>query len=324
MRPISALLAAVLATSSLFAATAPDSPAMKAAVEHYTARRDVEAQGAFEALVKSDPANDTALHYLARLEKRKKNWARCAELLEQCTKLAPKRGLYWADLGEAYGRLAAKASVFSAMGIAKKSRAALEKAVEVEPNDLSFRFSLIAFLLEAPGIAGGSVSDARQQAGEIGKRDPYAGQMAAAQIAMHEEEWTDAEKAFRAAARLKPQAIDPTFALGQLLADRGRYDEAFTIFEDFVAKNPQNFAALYQVGRTAALSGQRLPRGEAALNQYLLSPRSAGMPSIANARFRLGQIFAKRGAKEAAKLQFEEALKEDPKLKDAADALKKL
>lgn len=325
LRPLLATALAAAVTLSGFAAAAPDSPAMKAAIEHYTARRDAEAQAAFEALARADAANPAPLHYLSRLAKRKKDWAKCAELLEQCTKLAPRSPEYWSDLGEAYGRLAAKGSVFSALGTAKKSRAALEKAVEVAPDDIRYRYGLIAFLLEAPGIAGGSVSDARKQADEIGKRDAYSGQMAHAQIAMHEKEWTTAEQAYREAARLKPAGLDAPFALGQLCAQLGRYDEAFKIFEDLLVQNPQYIAALYQVGRTAALSGQRLERGQAALESYILQPnRAANLPTVAHARLRLGEIFVKRGDPASARVQLDSALQLDPNLKEAAEALKKL
>lgn len=307
-----------------FGAPAAPSPAFQAAVEHYTARRDVEAEAAFNALVKANPSDDASLHYLSRLAKRKKDWAKTAELLEQCTKIAPKNPLYWVDLGEAYGQAANKASVFSAPGLAKKSRAALEKAIEVAPEDPRYRVALIEFHIKAPGIVGGSLAKAREQAEEIKKRDAFMGWMALGRIEESDKEWTKAELAYREADRLKPASIDAQFAIGQLHITRERYSEAFDLFEGLVKKNPQNYAALYQIGRIAALSGERLERGESALNTYLLAPKGPGLPSIADARLRLGEIFVKRNDPASARVQFEEALKLNPGLKAASEALAKL
>ena len=119
-------------------------------------------------------------------------------------------------------------------------------------------------------------------------------------------------------------SIDAPFAIGQLHITRERYSEAFDLFEGLVKKNPQNYAALYQIGRIAALSGERLERGESALNTYLLAPKPAGLPSIADARLRLGEIFVKRNDPASARVQFEEALKLNPGLKAASEALAKL
>ena len=60
---------------------------------------------------------------------------------------------YW--WGAANGGLAGKASIFSALGYAKKSKTAFEKAIELEPSHLDAHSGLITFLIAAPGIAGG-------------------------------------------------------------------------------------------------------------------------------------------------------------------------
>jgi TolA-binding protein len=78
------------------------------------------------------------------------------------------------------------------------------------------------------------------------------------------------------------------------------------------------------MGRLAAESGQYLPEGEAALRTYLKMPRQAQDPQPKNAYFRLGQILAHAGKKADAKATFQTALKLDPKMKEAKDALAKL
>ena len=327
MTPVSSslLLLFLLLPPVARALTDPASAEWKAAMELFAARQDGDAQVAFEAMIKADPNDHRALYQLGRLAKRKNDWARVTQCYERCTQLAPNEATYWSDLGEAYGKLAKRAGIFEQLSLAGKCRAALEKAVDLEPDNLELRMGLIDFYKQAPGIAGGSTSKALAQAAEIKKRDAYAGAMATGNLYLYDKDWANAEQAFKEAARLKPENLDPPFALGQMFTARGRYAEAFDVFEDLVTKNPGNFGALYQIGRAAALSGQRLERGEAVLRTYLSQPqRASNLPTHAQALFRLGEILAKKGDIAGARASFEESLKKDPGFKDAAEALKRL
>lgn len=91
-----------------------------------------------------------------------------------------------------------------------------------------------------------------------------------------------------------------------------------------LAARPGDLGALYQLGRSAALSGTQLERGEAALRAYLERPRRPELPSHVGAHWRLGQILLARGDREGARREFEEALRLDPKNVDARKALEGL
>ncbi|MDQ6829272.1 MAG: tetratricopeptide repeat protein [Gemmatimonadota bacterium] len=80
----------------------------------------------------------------------------------------------------------------------------------------------------------------------------------------------------------------------------------------------------YQLGKTAAMSGQRLDAGEAALKKYLTMPVTRGNPTPAGAHYRLGMIAERRGNSAGAKAEYETAVSLDPKLEDAKKALAKL
>ncbi len=300
-------------------------PSLAVAREHFEARRDTEAQAAFERVLAADPASHEAAYHLGRLAKRRGDWSTVAERYERCTQLAPTEALYWADLGEAYGKLAAKAGIFQQLGLARKCRSALEKAVALAPDNLEYRHGLIEYYEQAPAIAGGGLDKALAQAAEIAKRDPYAGALTTGAIHARAKHWADAETSFRAALELRADATEPLAALGLLFADQARYPEAFAAFDGILAREPDHFAALYQLGRVAALSGQRLGDGEAALRRYLAQPaHPADQPSNAHAQFRLGDILARRGDNAGARAAYAAALQLDPGLKPAAEALKKL
>ena len=328
MRRFRILLIAVLAPLAALCAEPPattPSPELATAREHFTARRDAEAQAAFERILAADPANHVAVYHLGRLAKRRGDWPAVTEFYERCTRLAPAEALYWADLGEAYGKLAGKAGIFKQLGFARKCRDALEKAVELAPDNLDYRRGLLEFCEKAPSIAGGGRDKALAQAAEIAKRDAYAGALATGGIHARAKNWAAAEIAFASAARLRPSAVEPLDALGLLYAEQERYTDALVQFDQALARNPDDFAVLFQIGRVAALSGLNLAEGEAALRRYIAQPaRLPGLPSTANAQHRLGDILARRGDTAAARAAYEEALRLDPGLKPAAEALAKL
>lgn len=326
MRRLSLLLFVLLLSVSRADPTSPAAPPPPAAArELFAARRDAEAQAAFERILASDPTNHDAIYHLGRIAKRRGDWKTVAEQYERCTQLAPALALYWADLGEAYGKLAGKAGIFQQLGLARKCRAALAQAVELAPDEIGYREGLIAFYEQAPSIAGGGREKALEQAAEIAKRDPFTGALITAGIHSRAKEWAAAERSLRQATQLRPEATEPVANLGLLYADQGRYAEAFAAFDQVLVREPDHFAVVYQLGRVAAVSGQRLADGEAALRRYLAQPAHApGQPTNAQAQFRLGEILVHRGDTAAARAAYETARQLDPNFKPAAEALAKL
>jgi tetratricopeptide (TPR) repeat protein len=298
---------------------------MEAAKVHYFARRDAEAKAAFETILARNSRADEALYWLARLAKRQRDWATVASRLEKALEIVPESAMYWGDLAEAYGNQARGSGPLTQLGLARKTLAALKKAASLDPGTMEIRAGLIEFYREAPWIAGGGMGKAYDEAKEIGKIDAFRGAMVTGGLHQHEQNWADAEKAFRNALRIQPGSIEANFALAQLNVRTGRHDEAFAIFEDILQVNPDHFASLYQIGRVAALSGKRLDRGEAALREYLASEvRAAGLPSHAHAWHRLGNVLERKGDASGAREAYRKALELDPRLKEADESLAKL
>ena len=286
--------------------------------------RDKKALAGAEAYAKANPKDAEAWILLtrARLQAGKAESAVAAG--EKAVALAPNnaQAQYW--LGNAYGDRIGQVGMLSKMTMAPKLRNAFEKAVQLDPNLLLAREALVVFYLQAPSAVGGGVDKAKAQVREIAKRDPFRGYQSQAQVELSEEQYDAAIKSYRAALALKPGDDGLRLKIGVLYQQLERWADAFAYFRAWVAKEPAAGAAWYQIGRTSVMSEQQLPEGIEALRRFIGMPASTDAPPLANAHFRLGQLYALQGNKPQARQSFQQALKLDPKLTEAKDALAKL
>src|SRR4030095_5986961 len=123
------------------------------------------------------------------------------------------------------------------------------KAVELDPENLDARADLINFYLIAPGFMGGSVDKAREQAGEIAKRDAVRGATARANIAVDQKDPAAAERLPAEARGKHPGEPRLRNSLGLFYQTQKRWDAAFEVYEAMLAADPDAWNALYQLGR---------------------------------------------------------------------------
>lgn len=270
------------------AALAPaDTDAIRALLRE---RKFAEAEAALLKLTAQHPSEADAWAGLGDTQLRQDRAEEATKSFEKAVELAPTHSDYHRQLGDSYGRGAQKAGMLSKLGLAKKCKAAYEKAVELDPKNINARFSLMSYYQQAPSMVGGGMEKAYAQAAEIKKLDAARGRLAYANLYVAEK----------------------------------KYAEAFNEFEEVLRATPDNYAALFQVGRLAAISGEKLDRGIETLKQCLATTPPAGQPGHDAANWRLGNIFEKKGDKPAAKAAYEAALVVNAKFAQAIDALKKL
>jgi tetratricopeptide (TPR) repeat protein len=249
---------------------------------------------------------------------------RAADYFEAATKLDPKNTTYFLWLGRAYGREAQNANVLRQPGLAKRTKAAWEHAIELDPENLDARADLIQYYVQAPGFLGGSTQKALEQAEEIRKRNALRGYLELGALYEREKKLADAEKAYLGAAKEQSERHVGEYRLGVFYQNAGAYDKAFELFEQMIAAHPSEFGALFQIGKTGAMSGQRLERATNALEAYLQTTPGRNDPSLAAAHWRLGMVHEKRQDRQRAKTEYETALRLDPTFKQATESLKKL
>lgn len=287
----------------------------------YEAKKYDEASRLLKSINNSNQTYAEAQFYLGRMAFEQEHYDDAEEYLEAAIEANPKVADYHYWLGSTLGTIAGDANVFKQGMLAPRIKSEFEETVKLDPKNLDAWRGLITFYTEAPGFMGGSYDKAHEVANEIAKIDVAEGHRARASIYSREEKFDEAEKEYLAAYKLKPQLI------GQVSAyyiSRKQYDKSFKLAEDASQKDPSNMSLIYIIGRTSAISGQRLERGEECMKKYLAYQPKENEPSHGGALMRLGQIYEKRGIKSDAKKSYEAAIKMDPTLKEAKEGLERV
>ncbi len=259
-----------------------------AAVALAKAGRYPEARDALQAIVDREPANAEAWHELGVVWKARRDNAAYEEAV-RCFRKAverePKNAAFLADFGGTSLELAGRTNSLSA---AREGKAALEKAVGMDPSNLDAREGLFQFYLRAPFFVGGSTAKADAELAQIRARDP--------------------ERATALAVLARASMKD--------------YAGAFRLCDEALARNPNDYTALYQYGRTASVSGTNLQRGVECLRKALtLEPPHPASPTHSNLWYRLGDIEEKLGNPAEARAAYENAVELDPANRQAQSGL---
>jgi tetratricopeptide (TPR) repeat protein len=242
---------------------------------------------------------------------------------ERAVALDPTSSLYHMWLGHAYSRQLSSAGFLRKPFIARRSGEEYNTAVKLDPTSIDAAEARLDFFLGAPGIVGGGADKAQAEAARIATLDAYRGAMATARIAEHEKQWPEAERLYRSLMAEYPDRTAAVDALVTILQNAKRFDEAYKIVDDRLARLPDESSSLYNLGRLSAVSGQHLARGEAALRRFL-TLTTADPARQSNAHYRLGMIKEKMGDVAAAAAEYQAAIDLYPRHEPAASALKKI
>lgn len=251
-------------------------------------------------------------------------WDKAGELFEQAVKSSPNNAQYHFWLGRAYGAQAQNASLFSAPGLASKTRTEFERAVQLDPNYNDARFGLIEYYMQAPGFLGGSEEKALQQAQEVRKRDAVEGHRAFALIYNRQKKPELARKEYYDAIREEPNSPDAHYMLGVFLMSEKNYKQSREELATVLRLDATFMPAHFRIGQIAVLAGDDFVNGEASLRKYLTYKPDEDEPPVHRAWYWLGQIYEKQGRKADAKQSYAMSLRLRPGQKDVTEALKRV
>jgi tetratricopeptide (TPR) repeat protein len=280
-----------------------------------------EAHTYYQGVLQTDSTDIDATIYMGRIALRQDDYDGAILWMEKALALAPDSSNvhYWA--ATAY---VVKVQRENAFMLVDKVKSHIETAVELDSTNVDARMFLAGFLLNAPPMVGGSVEKAKEQADIVVGLDPFRGQLFWAEVYKKEKRFDEAALAYEAAAAADPDSPDPYYYLGMMYQGNEAFDEAFAAFEKALTVDPEATASLYQVGRTGVISGENLDRSIEALQQYLKTDPPQGQPTLANAHWRLGQLYELKGDLEQARGEFEAALALNPDDENAKKSLENL
>jgi tetratricopeptide (TPR) repeat protein len=233
---------------------------------------------------------------------------------------------YHFQLGVAWSMKAEQGNVLVKAHAASRMREEWERAVELDPNHYDARESLYQFYTQAPLLIGGSAEKAVTQREAMLRIAPFRAGVYFGNEDVHARRYREAIMRLDPLVRASRGRIEPLIPFVLALEDTQRFAEAWAALD--AAENPLHaqpqFAFL--VGRTAAMSGQRLDSGASALNGLIAStPPSSKTVNVAAAHYRLGMILERQRNLAGARAEYEIALKLAPaneEMRRALDHLK--
>lgn len=271
-----------------------------------------------------DTVRARAVYDQGRVALRQRKFDDAVKAFERAVELDPQRSDYHLWLGHGYTRQLATANFIRKGIIGRRIGTEYTRAVELDSSSIPAAQARLDFFLEAPGIAGGGTDKAAAEANRIRGLSAYHGGFAQAKIAEKGKDWQRAEREYRALVAAYPDSSGPVIALALLLQNQSRYPEALTAIDARLAVAPNDTSVLYQLGRTSALSGQALERGEEALRKFLALLGERDTLSRANGHYRLGMIREKQGNPAGARAAYDSALALYPGYTDALAARRRL
>lgn len=292
----------------LFASVAgAQSPGTAQGIEAFKARKYAEARAIFQPVASRDPV---AAYYMGRIAISENQLDRAVDHFEKAIQLDGRNAEYYDWLGRAYGSKAQKANKLKLPLLARKTRMAWEKGLSIDPDNIDIMEGLVQYYLQAPGFLGGSKDKAGAMILEVKKRNGYRGSILAANICGSQKDSVCAEREIRGMITAYPDSTAGYVSLAAFHANAKRFEQAFDVIDGRLRQKPNDVQIQYALGRTSALSGQHLDRGEQALKNYIAHPPENAL--LSGAHLRLGMIYARKGDRALARKHYITALQINP------------
>jgi tetratricopeptide (TPR) repeat protein len=318
------------------------------------------ARAILEPQVKAHPQEPRGCYFLAEVKMSFKDFDGALPLAQHAVDLDGKNSDYHLKLGQVFGEMAARASIFSAGSLAVKFRKEVEIAIEIDPKNLDALDSMMQFKFQAPGLMGGSKDEARSLAEKITLLNTSEGYLAHAKLAELEKNPAQMETYYLQAVQANPGNYGALTALADFYgqAPHAKYDESMKLAQHALQLDPtrigahailaRDFAYLerwsdlepvlsgaekdvpddlrpyYEAAQALLEIGKEFPRAEGYVKKYLSQEPEGEEPDNAEAHCLLGLVFEKEGRKGEARAEIQTALQLRPNFKAARDDLKRL
>ncbi len=318
------------------------------------------ARAILEPQVKTHPQDPRDCYLLAEVKMSFKDFDGALSLAQHAVDLDGKNSDFHLKLGQVYGEMAARASIFSAGSLAVKFRKEVEIAIDLDPRNLDALDSMMQFKFQAPGLMGGNKDEARALAEKITLLNASEGYLAHATLAELEKnmaqvegyflkavqanaknygavtalakfysqpphaKYDEAPKYARDALQLDPKQIGGYWILARVFALQERWSDLEQILATSEGNVPDDLRPFYEAAQALLEAGKEFPRAESYAKKYLSQEPEGEEPDSAEAHRLLGLLFEREGRNAEARAEIQTALQLRPNFKAAKDDLKRL
>lgn len=265
-----------------------------------------EADAAVRALTASLNANPMGAdehNLLCRVYYSEERWDLAVSECERAAALNSKSSVNQLWLGRAYGEKADHSSWLSAIGLAKRTHIAFEKAVALDSKNIDARSDLSEYYIEAPGFLGGGTDKATAQANIVEQIEPATAHWIRARIAEHEKRNSDAEQNYKKALEAD-NSHRRLFDLASFYRRVNRLDDVESTIQKSAKLNSINDSTLVDSASLLLRTGRNLPLAASLLHRYIEQGTKSEDAPIFQAQYLLGQVLEKSGNIAGAKLAY--------------------
>lgn len=242
---------------------------------------------------------------------------------EKAIEADPRNSVAHDLLGRAYGLKAQESQLLEQIRLARRARAFFEKAVGLDPANVSARADLATYDMRAPALLGGGRKKARRQAMEVLSLDPARGHELLGDLAESEKNLAEAGAEYRRAVEASaPRQLRARRALSAFLLRRRRPAHARELWAEVLESDPA--AARYELAGVALASGEDLDRAARELEASLSEPSASTEPSRAEMLERLALLEERLGKSERARAALDEAVRLEPHRREWRKTLARL
>jgi tetratricopeptide (TPR) repeat protein len=271
------------------------------------ARKLADVEALARARTSANPRDDIAWWFLARAvaDDPKKREALLPRV-EACTVAVPQSARCHHALATLYVAEVETAGLSGGLKYASRIKASYARAAELDPRNYVMRRDLVFFYLAAPGIAGGSVRRANEQAEDFARIDSERGRLLRATIQTYEKQWDKAEASLAGIpapgdAALAEQITEARISLGFAMVNERQFGRARKVFESAASLTPGSAAAHMGLGR-ALLEDKQVDAAIAELE------RAVALDSKSGAHYRLALAYEQKGERQKAAAALEQLL----------------
>ena len=269
-------------------------------------------------LISSNPSDADALNLLCRVHLSEERDDDAVRECSAAVAASPSTAEYYRWLGRAYGAKAQHASMFTALGLARRVRENFQRAVQLDPLNATALIDLGEYYVEAPGALGGGKEKARTLVPALDKLDPARGHWLQARIAEDSGDPATAEAQYKLAVETaSPTSVSNGYAtskaqamadLASFLHKQHRNTEARALVRRIVTMDTLHDGALVAAAGTLRSMKAEPQLAIQMMQSYLESPHKSEEYPAFQVNVILGRVLLEQGDREGAAAQFAAAL----------------